>query len=392
MPSAVLGEIWAVADSDNVGFLTADGFATALRLIGHAQQGTPLSPALASRPAPPPVFDGIVYPDAPPPRSRSAAPPPPPARPPVAAPAPPPPRPPVAPAAPAADVITSEDKSRFARIFANSGPVGGLLDGEKAKNIFLKSRLPVDTLGAIWGLADSGDRGALDLTDFTIAMHYIQGSMNGTIPQIPASVPPTLYQQAGGDTSGPHRSFTPAYPPAPAFNPASPGAPSRTPTGFSGAPIPAQYTGKPPPPPIPAQNTGGTPFGASQEPYPAPVPGLLSTGAAPPASVQSTENQPGVQLSSPHPAPSSAPSGLLGNQSGSQSGAGTDAWDVTPAAFANANTFFDSMDNGKTGQLDGALVVPFFLQSKLDETTLARIWYASSVPLSGILLTFLFGF
>ena len=58
-----LGEIWAMADTENRGFLLQEDFAKAMRLIGHFQSrpGQPLSNELALRPCPPgyPKFEGI---------------------------------------------------------------------------------------------------------------------------------------------------------------------------------------------------------------------------------------------------------------------------------------------------------------------------------------------
>jgi epidermal growth factor receptor substrate 15 len=58
-----LGEIWAMADTENRGFLLQEDFAKAMRLIGHFQSnsGQPLSTDLALRPCPPgfPKFEGI---------------------------------------------------------------------------------------------------------------------------------------------------------------------------------------------------------------------------------------------------------------------------------------------------------------------------------------------
>lgn len=45
-------------------------------------------------------------------------------------------------------------------------------------------------------MADTRARGALDVTDFTIAMHLIQHSMNGTLSTIPAALSPALYASA----------------------------------------------------------------------------------------------------------------------------------------------------------------------------------------------------
>jgi len=49
LANTVLGEIWAIADKDNNGFLTRKGVAAAIRLIGHAQNGEVLSEALLEK-------------------------------------------------------------------------------------------------------------------------------------------------------------------------------------------------------------------------------------------------------------------------------------------------------------------------------------------------------
>jgi len=88
-------------------------------------------------------------------------------------------------------------------MFANTGARDGLLDGEQARTIFLRARLPNETLGQIWcvwrlplliyrSLADIHNRGALDITEFTIAMHLIQSLMSNHISAVPASLPPEL--------------------------------------------------------------------------------------------------------------------------------------------------------------------------------------------------------
>lgn len=45
----VLGEIWSLSDKENNGFLTRSGLATAVRLIGHAQQGETMNADLLDR-------------------------------------------------------------------------------------------------------------------------------------------------------------------------------------------------------------------------------------------------------------------------------------------------------------------------------------------------------
>jgi epidermal growth factor receptor substrate 15 len=52
-------------------------------------------------------------------------------------------------------------------------------------------------------LSDTQHRGALDSTDFAIAMHLIQGMMNDNFSILPASLPPGLYEQAAIEPSSP---------------------------------------------------------------------------------------------------------------------------------------------------------------------------------------------
>ncbi|KAF9069265.1 hypothetical protein BDP27DRAFT_1447851 [Rhodocollybia butyracea] len=94
------------------------------------------------------------------------------------------------------------DRTRYVNMFIKSEPEHGLLSGEQARDIFLKSRLSYHQLLRIWNLADTQDRGALDSTDFAIGMYFIQGVMSNQIPIIPTSLPPGLYQQASGGTFG----------------------------------------------------------------------------------------------------------------------------------------------------------------------------------------------
>lgn len=49
LSSSVLGEVWAIADKENNGFLTRKGVLTALRLMGHAQRREPVSEDLLSK-------------------------------------------------------------------------------------------------------------------------------------------------------------------------------------------------------------------------------------------------------------------------------------------------------------------------------------------------------
>lgn len=49
LPPEKLGEIWAIADHDNNGFLTKKGVAATVRLIAWAQVGEPVTEDLLSK-------------------------------------------------------------------------------------------------------------------------------------------------------------------------------------------------------------------------------------------------------------------------------------------------------------------------------------------------------
>jgi epidermal growth factor receptor substrate 15 len=54
-------------------------------------------------------------------------------------------------------------------------------------------------------------------------------------------------------------------------------------------------------------------------------------------------------------------------------------WDVTAQEKASADQFFDNLDTANKGYIEGDVAVPFFLQSQLPGDTLAQVW--SVVPL-----------
>ncbi|KAG5354347.1 putative calcium-binding protein [Yarrowia sp. C11] len=176
---AILGEIWQLSDTENSGFLNQIGFSTALRLIGHAQTGARVSAQLKDTPGPLPKFQGInliedrvASPHAPSPVQHRVA----------------SPMQQGTGAQGGLPPLTPQDKARFAQLFAQHAN-NGLVEGSAARDIFLKARLPHETLGQIWNLVDSQNRGSLDQGEFIAAMHLIQSSMNGSMPQVPAQLP-----------------------------------------------------------------------------------------------------------------------------------------------------------------------------------------------------------
>lgn len=212
--------------------------------------------------------------------------------------------------------VSTQDKTRFIRLFLQAGPSNGLLDGDKARDILIKSNLPYAQLGQIWTLADTKQRGALDATDFVIGMHLVDLTMSGQLPggQLPETLPAGLYESAivPSATSGSQGPGSPIQPQS------TGGAASAAPRGSILKP---QSTGDKP---IPRQHTG--------------------------------------QKVSFTPAPSVVPSGAAA------------AWDVSAAEKQRSDGFFDQLDVHKRGVVEGDSAVPFFLESQLPEATLAQVW------------------
>ncbi|TFK67886.1 hypothetical protein BDN72DRAFT_888746 [Pluteus cervinus] len=305
LPANTLGEIWNVADEDNNGWLGKKGVAIAIRLIGWAQKGEKVSSALISKQGPLPTIDGVTAV-----AQQSTG---------ISLPRSPP---------PGLPALTPQDKARFASLFKNAGPVNGLLSAERARDTFMKSKLPHDTLGKIWALADTQDRGSLDVVDFTIGMYCIQGIMKGQISSVPSVLPPGLYQQAGGNflptqITGGSGSFSPV---ASSFVQSRPS-------------VQPQYTG---------QNS------LQQH----------LTGAS-------------SQLRAPQlparPTPSAAASPF-------SSGNGhVIQWDVTPTEKVTADSWFAGLDHLNQGFIGGEVAVEFMRQSKLPDEILAKIWDLSDL-------------
>lgn len=202
LPVSVLSQIWQLADESNLGFLTQFGFCSAMRLIGYTQAGNRPMPGMAQRPGPLPKFAGL---DLPPPavsalqpqstdsssfmQSQPSA---------------------VIPA----DVMTGNsdpipsisphDLERFRQLFVKTvGLPAGELDGNQARSIFLKTKLPHQTLGLIWGLVDTLNSGKLSLASFVVAMHLIQGLLSGAIKQLPPSLPASVWQTVSATIAKP---------------------------------------------------------------------------------------------------------------------------------------------------------------------------------------------
>ncbi|KTW26618.1 hypothetical protein T552_02627 [Pneumocystis carinii B80] len=168
----ILGEIWKIADNENMGFLTRKRFDIALRLIGHAQEGRRPSIDLINLKCPLPKFNtkksiNWNIPSQPPERI---------------------------------PLITTEERNRYHSMFKNLKLTNGFIKGSQAKSIFLRTHLSNEILGQIWNLVDIHHRGALNITEFTVAMHLIHSFINGSLKKIPSILPLWVFNMAIGKT------------------------------------------------------------------------------------------------------------------------------------------------------------------------------------------------
>ncbi|KAF2206037.1 hypothetical protein GQ43DRAFT_406092 [Delitschia confertaspora ATCC 74209] len=87
--------------------------------------------------------------------------------------------------------ITKGEKKLYDDTFRAWDGLGkGYISGEQAIEIFGQSGLPKPDLERIWTLADSADRGRLNLDEFAVAMHLIYRKLNGY--PVPNRLPPEL--------------------------------------------------------------------------------------------------------------------------------------------------------------------------------------------------------
>ena len=144
-----------------------------------------------------------------------------------------------------------EKVNEYASLFEKSGAENGILSGVTAKQIFERARLPNEVLGRIWNLADTKERGALDNTEFIIAMHLLASYKSGAMRGVPQTLPAGLYEAAS--RRGIQRTSTGSRPSS--AIPGSSGIPPQF-SGFAGnraqSPIQRQQIGTP----LSAQSTG----------------------------------------------------------------------------------------------------------------------------------------
>lgn len=210
-------------------------------------------------------------------------------------------------------IIQPAEREKFIRIFHASRPENGTLDAEKARRVFSRSQLPVDILAQIWTLADSRRSGTLNQTEFVIAMYYIARCMEGK-KDLPTTLPSNVYAAAAGRTA--------SASPSPQI-------------AHIAAPAPRHNTGPPPMVASPAQPVARQFTGASSAFSP-----MISRANTMSPSLPPNSNK----------------------------------WIISPEDRKKYDAFFDKIDVGKHGYIQGGDAVEFFQNSRLPDADLAHIW------------------
>nr|CAG8448437.1 11397_t:CDS:10 [Entrophospora candida] len=168
LPLSTLSKIWDLADYEDRGVLTIQNFIIAVKLIALVQNGQKPDVALLKAKVPLPHFEDINI--------------------------------------ETAYIIADDDREKYKKIFSRLEHGNGLVDGDKARECFLRSKLSSTTLFQIWDLADTKHRGRLDINEFIIAMHLIKQYMAKNIREIPQTLPSGFYELAANvnlDASSP---------------------------------------------------------------------------------------------------------------------------------------------------------------------------------------------
>jgi len=88
--------------------------------------------------------------------------------------------------------MSKEEKESYDKVFIRADDDNdGLVTGEQARVLFGKSGLPMNLLAQIWKLSDIDSDGKLDVIEFAIAMHLINGKLKKDL-NIPSTLPSSL--------------------------------------------------------------------------------------------------------------------------------------------------------------------------------------------------------
>jgi hypothetical protein len=83
--------------------------------------------------------------------------------------------------------ITATDQAKFEQLFKSAAGGNQALDGDKARDLLLRSKLPGSALSQIWILSDTTKSGQLLFPEFALAMYLCNLKLTGQ--ELPAALP-----------------------------------------------------------------------------------------------------------------------------------------------------------------------------------------------------------
>lgn len=152
LSDVVLSRIWDLSDPGGRGSLDKAGMFVALKLVALVQNGRDLNLKHINDDVPPPKMGDIPLPKTKPP-------------PPIST--------PLITSLPPSAVdwtIKPSEREKYDKLFDSLQPLNGLIPGNKVKNVLMESKLPFDTLGKIWDLADQDKDGMLNRHEFVVVI------------------------------------------------------------------------------------------------------------------------------------------------------------------------------------------------------------------------------
>ncbi|XP_015189067.1 PREDICTED: intersectin-1 isoform X9 [Polistes dominula] len=97
-------------------------------------------------------------------------------------------------------VIQPRERAKYQEQFDSLRPINGIITGEQAKGLLLRSQLPPVVLGQIWSLSDTDADGKMDINEFSIACKLITLKLRGF--EIPKTLPSSLIQSLKATSTG----------------------------------------------------------------------------------------------------------------------------------------------------------------------------------------------
>ncbi|KAL1501933.1 hypothetical protein ABEB36_007160 [Hypothenemus hampei] len=178
LSDVVLSRIWDLSDPGGRGSLDKTGMFVALKLVALVQNGKDLSLNSINEDIPPPKMGDIPLPKSKPPPQRPSS-------------------TPLITSLPPSAVdwtIKPTEREKYDKLFDSLQPLNGVIPGNKVKNVLMESKLPVETLGKIWDLADQDNDGMLNRHEFVVAMHLVYKALEKyAIPNtLPSELAPPL--------------------------------------------------------------------------------------------------------------------------------------------------------------------------------------------------------